>query len=122
MVAWFELADVALKMLKYYPRLPTESLPYGFGGLHELARMPPGLLDASLLDKIVNNLTHGTSFLFFFFFFFFIFFFFFFFFFFKVIYFFSLALISHSINFFLEESIQSIELLLFIISLIEDET
>jgi len=38
MVAWFELADVALKMLKYYPRLPTESLPYGFGGLHELAR------------------------------------------------------------------------------------
>jgi len=40
MVAWFELADVALKMLKYYPQLPIQSLPYGFGGLHELARMP----------------------------------------------------------------------------------
>jgi len=57
------LADVALKMLKSYPQLPIQSLPYGFGGLHELARMPPALLNATLLQSILYNLTHGKIFL-----------------------------------------------------------
>jgi len=61
----FELADVALAMLKSYPELPIQSIPYGFGALHELARMPPGLLDAthSVSLTIVRNLTNGKIFL-----------------------------------------------------------
>jgi len=64
MVVWFELADVALAMLKSYPQLPTESLFYGFGALRELARLPPALLNVTFLDTIVYNLTNGKSFLF----------------------------------------------------------
>jgi len=61
-VKWFELADVALKMLKSDPQLPIQSLPYGFGGLHELARMPSAFLNGSGSEDLqtqVYNITDG---------------------------------------------------------------